>query len=172
MPGTGWALLHNYLSAYNVEKQHAGAHKEVTPQIICKHLLIKSPARGAAFRKRIWGMATYLSHRAVQVLPQIKGNPDHSSLEALWAVLSDLQFNTCPWLSFRFVRKTTSAFVVKSSLGEMSTLSFKVAHKNFWLYKFILFPFLPRRARSSETNMTIIVPWWAYRSGIIFNPNF
>lgn len=43
----------NYLSAYNVEKQHAGAHKEVTPQIICKHLLIKSPARGAAFRKRI-----------------------------------------------------------------------------------------------------------------------
>lgn len=31
-----------YLSTYDLEEQHLDAHKEVTPQVICKQLLVKN----------------------------------------------------------------------------------------------------------------------------------
>lgn len=107
------------LSVYEIEAQPPGAHKEVTPQSICKQLLVKSPAREITFREE--NMVTHLLRWAFQVLSPIKPQPGSivCPQEFCKSVLTKLQVNTMSSAFIKICCKNHFCISCKIVVGEI-----------------------------------------------------
>lgn len=167
MPRTGMGTSVSYL--LHIEEQHPGAPEEVTTPIIWKQLLVRSwPREGLFLEETLRNGDTLAPLGIILSSPPCQLNAERSGPSgAIWSCPHHLQFNTMPSAVTEIGCKNLCACVVKLWLGELSTLSSKVTHKNVVLGNFIFFAFCLRWQRSSETNLSIIVTRMDYR--IIIN---
>lgn len=144
MPVTEMALLYKLCICYDLEKQQPCAHKEVTPQIICKQLLVKSQAREILLREENMRNGDTSSPLGILSSIPYQLNSESMSPQEPWgAVFTNLQFNAMPSASVEICCENHFCHGRTTWSRELSTTSFKVTHKNVVLCSFVLVSFLP-----------------------------
>lgn len=92
-----WHFCISDVSAYDLEKQQPHAHKEVTPHLICKQLLVKSQAREILLREENKRNGDTSTPRGIlSSIPYQLNSESMSPQEPRGAVFTNLQFNCMP----------------------------------------------------------------------------